>query len=100
MIASIAAGSVRSSVQSAMRQDFPVAWPDEALQPVFTRLHERDAATAPILENGRLVGLITRENIAEYMMVHTALAQATNDKKGGEGQLSDELLALVRESTT
>lgn len=100
MIASVAAGGVHSSVQSAMRREFPIAWPHEALQSVFTRLHERDAATAPILDNGRLVGLITRENIAEYMMVHTALTQAWKNNKGGKGQLSDELLALVRESTT
>ncbi len=99
IIASIAAGGVRSNVQSSMRQDFPVAWPDEALQSVFTRLHERDAATAPILENGRLVGLITRENIAEYMMVQTALAEAWKHQSDGKRQASDELLTFVRETT-
>ncbi len=51
MIASVASGGVRSSVQSVMRRDFPITWPDEALQSAFTRLHELGAATAPILEN-------------------------------------------------
>ncbi len=84
MIATLASGQVHASVQQAMREDFPVASPVEPLQSVFTRLHETEAATVPIVENGRLVGLITLENMTEYMMIHAALANATN---GGNGQI-------------
>ncbi len=76
MIATLAAGQTGAVVQTAMRKDFPVVSPDEGLQSAFMRLHETEAAMLPIVEQGRLVGLITRENISEYMMVQTALAEA------------------------
>ncbi len=84
MIATLAAGEVHASVQQAMREDFPVASPVESLQSVFTRLHDTQVATVPMVENGRLVGLVTLENMTEYMMVHAALSEA---KKNGSGPL-------------
>lgn len=89
MIATLAAGEVHASVQQAMREDFPVASPVESLQSVFTRLHDTQVATVPIVENGRLVGLVTLENMTEYMMVHAALSEA---KKNGSGHINAELL--------
>jgi predicted transcriptional regulator len=92
MIATLASGEVHASVQQAMREDFPVASPLESLQSVFTRLHDTQVATVPIVENGRLVGLITLENMTEYMMVHAALSEA---KKNGSGHINAELLTLA-----
>ncbi len=92
MIATLATGEVHASVQQAMREDFPVASPLESLQSVFTRLHDTQVATVPIVENGRLVGLITLENMTEYMMVHAALSEA---KKNGSGHINAELLTLA-----
>jgi Zn-dependent protease/predicted transcriptional regulator len=97
MIAALAGGQVHASVQQAMREDFPVASPIEPLQSVLTRLHETHVATVPIVEDGLLVGLITLENVTEYMMVHTALSQA---KKNGSGHINSELLTLTGRATT
>jgi Zn-dependent protease len=97
MIASLASGEVHASVSEAMREDFPVAAPLEPLQSVFTRFHETHAATVPIIENGRLVGLITLENMTEYMMVHAALSEA---KKNGSGHINADLLTLTGRATS
>ena len=78
LISALASGEPRASVGKTMREDFPVAAPGEPLQSVFTRLHESEAATVPIVENGRLVGLITLENITEYLMIRAALSNTTN----------------------
>lgn len=82
MIATLAGGEAHASVREAMREDFPVASPVEPLQSVFTRLHETDASTLPIVENGRVVGLITLENMTEYVMIHGALVNAANRSNG------------------
>jgi CheY-like chemotaxis protein len=77
--------------------DFPVASPAEPVQSVFVRLHEAEAATAPIVENDKLVGVITLENVTEYMMVHAALTTA---KKKVNDHIKTDLLALPRRTAT
>jgi Zn-dependent protease/CBS domain-containing protein len=84
MIAALAGGQVHAKVQQAMREDFPVASPVESLPSVLRRLHETEVATVPVIDNGRLVGLITLENMTEYAMIHAALSNATS---GSNGQL-------------
>ncbi len=97
MIATLAGGEAHASVREAMSEDFPVASPMEPLHSVFTRLHDTQAATVPIVENGRLVGLITLENMTEYMMVHAALSEA---KKNRSGNVNADLLTLSGRATS
>lgn len=92
MIATLASGEVHASIREAMREDFPVASPMEPLHSVFTRLHAAEAATVPVVENSRLVGLITLENMTEYMMVQAALSEA---KKVGNGRIKVDPLTLM-----
>jgi predicted transcriptional regulator len=97
MIATLATGDIHSTVEHTMRRDFPVASPAEPVQSVFVRLHEAEAATAPIVENDKLVGVITLENVTEYMMVHAALTTA---KKKVNDHIKTDLLALSRRTAT
>ena len=97
MIATLAAGDIHSRVEHAMRRDFPVATPGEPAESVFMRLHEAEAATVPIVENDRLVGVITLENVTEYMMVHAALTTA---RKKANGQIKTDLFALSGRTAT
>ena len=82
MIATLATGGVHSTVERTMRRDFPVASPSEPVPSVFARLHEAEVATVPIVEEGRLVGVITLENMTEYMMIHAALDNAKKKSNG------------------
>jgi Zn-dependent protease len=82
MVATLANGEVHSTVDRTMRRDFPVASPKEPLQSVFTRLSEAEATTVPIVEGGKLVGVITLENMTEFMMIHAALTNAKRKRNG------------------
>jgi predicted transcriptional regulator len=82
MIATLATGDVHSTVEHTMRRDFPVASPSEPVPSVFARLHEAEATTVSIVEEGRLVGVITLENMTEYMMIHAALDNAKKKSNG------------------
>lgn len=92
MIATLAGGEVHASVREAMREDFPVASPEESLHSIFTRLHEAEAATLPVVDNNRLVGLITLENMTEYLMVQAAFSEAN---KNGNGRMKADFLTLA-----
>jgi len=91
MVATLANGEVHSFVDETMRRDFPVASPKEPLQSVFTRLHEAEATTVPVVESGKLVGVITPENMTEYMLIRAAL---DNAKKKSTGRIEMESFNL------
>lgn len=46
------------------------------LQEAFQHMAEAKCSTVPVVRNGRLVGLLTLENVGELMMVSSALKQA------------------------
>ncbi|PYY05842.1 MAG: site-2 protease family protein [Acidobacteria bacterium] len=98
MIASLANGDVRANVDKAMRHDFPVASPAEPLESVFTRLHETEVATMPIIDNGQLLGLVTLGNLAEHMMEQTAMTKA--GKMMGNCPIKVDLLTLTGRAVT
>jgi Zn-dependent protease/CBS domain-containing protein len=61
------------SVARAMRQEFLVAEPNEMLAIAFHRLQSCDCHTMPVVDNGRLVGLITMDNLGEYLLIEAAI---------------------------
>jgi len=60
-------------VSEAMESTFQVADASEMLETVFQRLQECQCHTVPVTRQGTLVGLITSENLGEYMMIQAAL---------------------------
>lgn len=62
-------------VSSVMRRDFQAAEWSEMLEHVSLRLQECQCHTLPVTRDGRLVGLVTMENIGEFMMIRSALDQ-------------------------
>ena len=60
-------------VMDFVRQDLPVVDSYEMLEPVLTRLQESGSKTLPVTHGGQLVGLITMENITEFLMIRSAL---------------------------
>jgi Zn-dependent protease/predicted transcriptional regulator len=91
MIANLANGDVCANVEKVMRHDFPVASPAEPLELLYTRLQQTEVATVPIIENDRLLGLVKLGNLAEHMVVQTALTKAS--KMMGSGPIRVDLLA-------
>jgi Zn-dependent protease len=58
-------------VADAMR-DCPIAQGSEMLETVLGRLQGRDCHTIPVVERGALIGLVTMDNVGEFLMIHAA----------------------------
>jgi CBS domain-containing protein len=60
-------------VGDAMDRSFAVADPHEELEDAFARLRSCRCRTLPVVRGGELVGVLTTENVGEYMMVQSAM---------------------------
>jgi Zn-dependent protease/predicted transcriptional regulator len=63
-------------VSAAMECKFESAHTGDMLDEVSNKLQEHECHTLPVLANGQLVGLITMENIGEFLMIRSALEKA------------------------
>jgi Zn-dependent protease/predicted transcriptional regulator len=64
-------------VGEVMQRDFATTDPREMLQTAFSRLQEGHCRTLPVVnKDGRLLGLLTADNLAEVLMIQEALREA------------------------
>jgi Zn-dependent protease/predicted transcriptional regulator len=66
-------------VSGAMDCDFDSVDTNAMLEEVSRKLQTRSCHTIPVVHSGQLVGLVTMENIGEFLMIRSAL------KKSGRG---------------
>jgi Zn-dependent protease/predicted transcriptional regulator len=66
-----------ASVMNFIRRDLPEVDSYEMLEPVLNRLQESRSKTLPVTHGGQLVGMITMENITEFLMIRSALNAAS-----------------------
>ena len=60
-------------IRDVMRQEFARVPASGDLQAALARMQADGGVTIPVLDpSGRLVGLLTRDNLGEYLMVHAA----------------------------
>jgi Zn-dependent protease len=59
-------------VTVAMTGDFETAEADESMEVVLGRAQPGRCTTVPVLRNGRLAGLLTAENVGEFVMIQAA----------------------------
>jgi Zn-dependent protease/predicted transcriptional regulator len=64
-------------VGDVMTREFHTADPREEAARAFARLTAEDCRLVPVLETGRLVGVVTAENVGEYLMIQSALRGQT-----------------------
>jgi CBS-domain-containing membrane protein len=60
-------------VEASMERRFVTADPCEMVDRVFVRLSECACRSLPIVASGRLVGLLTPDNVGEFLMIEAAL---------------------------
>ena len=53
-------------------RECPTAEASEMLETVLGRLQGRDCHTIPVLEHGALIGLVTMDNVGEFLMIQAA----------------------------
>jgi CBS domain-containing protein len=64
-------------VMDFIRRDLPEVDSYEMLEMALMRLQESGLKTLPVTHGGQLVGLITAENITEFLMIRSALRTAS-----------------------
>jgi Zn-dependent protease/predicted transcriptional regulator len=65
-------------VTDVMEKSFKTADSYEMLETAFARLRECSCHTMPILHNGELVGLVTMDNIGEFIRIQSMLTLSEN----------------------
>lgn len=63
-------------IDYAMQRQFETADPNEMLDTVFARLNGSGCHSLPLVRNGRLAGIVTMDNVGEFLMVQAALRKA------------------------
>ena len=63
-------------VADTMKRDCPTAEASEMLETVLARVQRQDCHTVPVVDGSALVGLVTMDNIGEFIMVHAAEMKA------------------------
>lgn len=80
MLANLAQYGPLVNVASMYRRDFQTADPAEMLELAFARLQACDCHTMPVVSQGQLVGLLTSDNVGEFLMIQGALRQANQPR--------------------
>jgi CBS-domain-containing membrane protein len=62
-----------ATVRDVMQREFQTARPTEEADAVFGRLQTADCRSLPVLDRDRLVGMVTAENLGEFLMIQSAL---------------------------
>lgn len=63
-------------VADVMQRNVPTVDSHEMVESALMRLQESGAKTLPVMHGGRFVGLVTSENITEFLMIRSALKTA------------------------
>jgi Zn-dependent protease/CBS domain-containing protein len=63
-------------VTDVIRRNVPTVDSHEMVEMALMRLQESGAKTLPVMHGGRFVGLVTSENITEFLMIRSALKTA------------------------
>jgi Zn-dependent protease/CBS domain-containing protein len=73
MVKALAQRGPEILVGDVMERAFEVAEPMEELDEAFARLQACRCHTFPVIRDGKLVGVLTAENVGEFLMIQSAL---------------------------
>ena len=73
LLKSLSAGDRHATVASAMQNEFVTVEALEMLETAFAKLKDCNCHTLPVTLNGKLDGLMTMDNLGEYMRIQAAL---------------------------
>ena len=81
-IKALARSGQTEPVVEVMRREVPEVDTHEMVESALTRLEQSGAKTLPVTHAGQLAGLITAENITEFLMIRSALRTAPTRATG------------------
>jgi predicted transcriptional regulator len=77
LVKALSDGRRHSAVGEVMCSNCESVEAEAALKAVVESMQARQCATVPVLQDGRIVGLLTLENITEMLMVNAALENSS-----------------------
>lgn len=86
LIKGLEAGKRDRPVREVMRTDCAAVDEQQSLDEVFQRMRGGGCTTVPVRRNGHIVGMITLENIGEWIMIRSALQSAGMRATAGQGK--------------
>jgi len=66
------------AISAVMKKELPEVDSYEMVEDALLRIQESGIPALPVTHAGQLVGMITAENISEYLMIHSALKRAAS----------------------
>ena len=76
LLRALTEGGPQSRVGDAMEHDVHVVDARDMLDAALSRLEARPSSTVPVVRDGRLMGLLTADAIAEFLAIQAALSHA------------------------
>jgi Zn-dependent protease len=76
LLRGLAEGGPQSRVADAMERDVQIVDPHDMLDAALGRLDVSQSSTAPVVQDGRLIGLLTADAVAEFLSIQAALDHA------------------------
>ena len=73
LLKALAERGQNASVAEAMQREFQTADPSDELEKVLARLRECGCHTLPVVRGRELLGVLTMDNIGEFLLVQSAL---------------------------
>jgi CBS domain-containing protein len=82
LLAALARGGQSAPVSEVMQREFLTVDPGEMLETAFQRLQACECHTVPVTRGGELVGLVTMDNLGEFILIQGALSAARSRGPG------------------
>ncbi len=73
LVDGLAKNGQSTPVGNVMETEFVAAHPSEMAEGAFIRLQHSDCRSMPVLRDGKLLGMVTAENVGEFLMIQAAL---------------------------
>ena len=76
LLRGLSARGMEAPIGELMRRDFQVAAPDEPVEHALARLKATNGQALPVVRGRELLGVLTAENVSEFVMLREALRGA------------------------
>jgi Zn-dependent protease/CBS domain-containing protein len=73
LLAGLVQGGKDTLVAEVMDRQFETADPHDMMEGVLTRMQTSECPSVPVVRNGKLLGIVTADNLGEFLMIQTAL---------------------------
>ena len=73
LLRGLSARGMDAPIEELMHREFQVAKPDEPVEHALARLKASDCQALPVVRGRELLGVLTAENVGEFMMLRAAL---------------------------